>query len=176
MSAVLSSALAFLSVEQSDVTKLVSPSHDTKGIELTPILGSSRQRSRTVSFRSHGSTRRRSNSGQRAHGLRRNTHGFCRRAASKQMQGGETDHRWVWLAWLDVTRRSLSHAYRNSVQYGEGRDREVRIIYCYRWACTNDVNSRVPVLHEVRDITLARNDQVALVSYENKVRSCSKAA
>ncbi len=30
-------------------------------------------------------------------------------------------------------------------------------------------SSRVPVLHEVRDITLARNDQVALVSYENKV-------
>ena len=30
-------------------------------------------------------------------------------------------------------------------------------------------NSRVPVLHDVRDITLARNDEVALVSYENKV-------
>lgn len=29
--------------------------------------------------------------------------------------------------------------------------------------------SRVPVLHDVRDITLARNDDVALVSYENKV-------
>lgn len=29
--------------------------------------------------------------------------------------------------------------------------------------------SRVPVLHDVRDITLARDDLVALVSYENKV-------
>ena len=36
---------------------------------------------------------------------------------------------------------------------------------------TNLNGSRVPVLHEVRDITLARNDQVALVSYENKVSS-----
>ncbi|KAI0324766.1 WD40 repeat-like protein [Cubamyces sp. BRFM 1775] len=31
-----------------------------------------------------------------------------------------------------------------------------------------EIENRVPVLHEVRDITLARNDQVALVSYENK--------
>lgn len=30
--------------------------------------------------------------------------------------------------------------------------------------------SRVPVLHEVRDITMARVGDVALVSYENKVR------
>ncbi|RPD69485.1 WD40 repeat-like protein [Lentinus tigrinus ALCF2SS1-7] len=30
------------------------------------------------------------------------------------------------------------------------------------------IGDRVPVLHDVRDITLARNDQVALVSYENK--------
>lgn len=29
--------------------------------------------------------------------------------------------------------------------------------------------SQVPVLHEVRDITLARKGNVALVSYENKV-------
>ena len=29
--------------------------------------------------------------------------------------------------------------------------------------------SRVPVLHEVRDITMARTGDVALVSYENKV-------
>ena len=28
--------------------------------------------------------------------------------------------------------------------------------------------SQVPILHEVRDITLARNGSVALVSYENK--------
>ncbi|OJT12118.1 hypothetical protein TRAPUB_11343 [Trametes pubescens] len=32
----------------------------------------------------------------------------------------------------------------------------------------SEIENRVPVLHEVRDITLARNDQVALVSYENK--------
>lgn len=38
-----------------------------------------------------------------------------------------------------------------------------------RGGLTRFDNSRVPVLHEVRDITLARNDQVALVSYENKV-------
>ncbi|CAL1699128.1 unnamed protein product [Somion occarium] len=31
-----------------------------------------------------------------------------------------------------------------------------------------DIENRVPVLHDVRDITLARNDLVALVSYENK--------
>ncbi|KAH8103027.1 WD40 repeat-like protein [Cristinia sonorae] len=31
-----------------------------------------------------------------------------------------------------------------------------------------EIENRVPVIHEVRDITLARNDQVALVSYENK--------
>ncbi|THH28595.1 hypothetical protein EUX98_g5601 [Antrodiella citrinella] len=31
-----------------------------------------------------------------------------------------------------------------------------------------EIENRVPVLHEVRDITLARNDQVALVSYEDK--------
>ncbi|EMD35391.1 hypothetical protein CERSUDRAFT_116166 [Gelatoporia subvermispora B] len=31
-----------------------------------------------------------------------------------------------------------------------------------------EIDNRVPVLHDVRDITLARNDQVALVSYENK--------
>ncbi|EPT02101.1 hypothetical protein FOMPIDRAFT_1029426 [Fomitopsis schrenkii] len=31
-----------------------------------------------------------------------------------------------------------------------------------------DIENRVPVLHDVRDITLARDDQVALVSYENK--------
>ncbi|CCL98725.1 uncharacterized protein FIBRA_00730 [Fibroporia radiculosa] len=30
------------------------------------------------------------------------------------------------------------------------------------------IENRVPVLHDVRDITLARDDQVALVSYENK--------
>ena len=33
----------------------------------------------------------------------------------------------------------------------------------------NATYSRVPVLHEIRDITLAKNDQGALVSYENKV-------
>ncbi|KAM5543424.1 hypothetical protein V8D89_002675, partial [Ganoderma adspersum] len=33
---------------------------------------------------------------------------------------------------------------------------------------TEKIENRVPVLHEVRDITLARNDHVALVSYENK--------
>ena len=33
------------------------------------------------------------------------------------------------------------------------------------------LSSQVPVLHEVRDITLARNGNVALVSYENKVRA-----
>ncbi|KZT00504.1 WD40 repeat-like protein [Laetiporus sulphureus 93-53] len=31
-----------------------------------------------------------------------------------------------------------------------------------------DIENRVPVLHDVRDITLARDDLVALVSYENK--------
>ncbi|KAH9936025.1 WD40 repeat-like protein [Amylocystis lapponica] len=31
-----------------------------------------------------------------------------------------------------------------------------------------DIENRVPVLHDVRDITLSRDDQVALVSYENK--------
>lgn len=31
-------------------------------------------------------------------------------------------------------------------------------------------HSRVPVLHDVRDITMARHDGVALVSYENKVQ------
>ncbi|KAI0763501.1 WD40 repeat-like protein [Trametes elegans] len=31
-----------------------------------------------------------------------------------------------------------------------------------------EIENRVPVLHEVRDITLARHDHVALVSYENK--------
>ncbi|KAI0783765.1 WD40 repeat-like protein [Abortiporus biennis] len=31
-----------------------------------------------------------------------------------------------------------------------------------------EIEFRVPVLHDVRDITLARNDHVALVSYENK--------
>lgn len=31
------------------------------------------------------------------------------------------------------------------------------------------LSSRVPVLHEVRDITMARTGDVALVSYENKV-------
>ncbi|OCH89316.1 WD40 repeat-like protein [Obba rivulosa] len=31
-----------------------------------------------------------------------------------------------------------------------------------------EIDNRVPVLHDVRDITLAKNDQVALVSYENK--------
>lgn len=40
------------------------------------------------------------------------------------------------------------------------------------WLPVNDLSgSRVPVLHDVRDITLARDDQVALVSYENKVGS-----
>lgn len=31
-----------------------------------------------------------------------------------------------------------------------------------------EIENQVPVLHEIRDITLARNGQVALVSYENK--------
>ena len=32
------------------------------------------------------------------------------------------------------------------------------------------INSQVPVLYEVRDVTLAKNGTDALVSYENKVR------
>lgn len=32
----------------------------------------------------------------------------------------------------------------------------------------NELENRVPVLHDIRDITLSRNDQFVLVSYENK--------
>ncbi|KAI0760480.1 WD40 repeat-like protein [Fomes fomentarius] len=32
----------------------------------------------------------------------------------------------------------------------------------------DEIENRVPVLHEIRDITLARNDHMVLVSYENK--------
>lgn len=56
-----------------------------------------------------------------------------------------------------------------SVQHGKNGDREVRLINFDTTAATNTSRSRVPVLHEVRDITLAKKGEVALVSYEYKV-------
>jgi hypothetical protein len=37
------------------------------------------------------------------------------------------------------------------------------------WYALTTRDSQTPVLNDVRDITMARNGQVALVSYENKV-------
>lgn len=73
-------------------------------------------------------------------------------------------------------RRVLLHSFSpsDSVQPGEVRDRKVSyMIVALRSARSHVCASRVPVLHEVRDITMARTGDVALVSYENKVRTIS---